>query len=71
MKRLPNGRQDKNASAHDFRRSFGERWSRTVMPAVLQRMMRHKSVLTTMRYYATGDAHALAQSIWETARKAG
>lgn len=41
---------DKYASAHDFRRSFGERWAKVVMPAVLQQMMRHKSILTTMRY---------------------
>ncbi len=61
MKRFA-GKPDKYASAHDFRGSFGERWAKIVMPAVLQRMMRHKSILTTMRYCATGDAHALAQA---------
>jgi integrase len=71
VKRYPDGKPDKYASAHDFRRSFGERWAKVVMPAVLQRMMRHKSILTTMRYYAAGDAHALARSIWDTTRKAG
>jgi len=41
------------------------------MPAVLQRMMRHKSILTTMQRFATGDAHALVRSIREFARSAG
>ena len=30
----------KYASAHDFRRSFGERWSTRVMPQVLMALMR-------------------------------
>lgn len=40
------------------------------MRAVLQELMRRKSILTTMRYYATGDKLALAHSIWETSKKA-
>jgi hypothetical protein len=33
--------------------------------------MRHKSILTTMLYYATGDVHALAPSIWQSEKRAG
>jgi integrase len=39
------------ATAHDLRRSFGDRWSRCVMPVTLQAMMRHASIQTTLRYY--------------------
>lgn len=47
-----------------------KRWAKVVMRAVLQELMRRKSILTTMRYYATGDKLALAHSIWETSKKA-
>src|SRR5687768_9581479 len=33
----------KHASAHDLRRSFGERWARKVMPQVLMELMRHEN----------------------------
>ena len=39
------------ASAHDLRRSFGNRWSRIVEPTVLRDLMRHASVVTTEKYY--------------------
>jgi integrase len=42
------GRKLKFASAHDLRRSFGARWATRVMPAVLQKMMRHADISTTM-----------------------
>ena len=38
------------ASAHDLRRSFGVRWSARVMPAILQQLMRHESIDTTLQY---------------------
>lgn len=41
------GETGKPASAHDLRHSFGTRWARKVMPAVLQTRMRHESVQTT------------------------
>lgn len=71
VKRYPDGKPDKYASAHDLRRSFGQRWAAILMPANLQELMRHKSIVTTMRYYATGDVHALAQSVWAGTKKAG
>lgn len=44
------------ASAHDLRRSFGERWSKRVEAQLLQRMMRHSAITTTLRYYVGRDA---------------
>jgi integrase len=54
----------KFASAHDLRRSFGDRWSIRVMPAVLQRMMRHASIETTMRYYVGHNATKTSEVAW-------
>lgn len=55
---------DKFASAHDLRRSFGTRWSSRVKPAVLQLLMRHKSIETTLKYYVTHDADDVADGLW-------
>ena len=41
---------EKPATAHDYRRAFGTRWSKRVMPAVLRRLMRHKDIGTTLKY---------------------
>jgi integrase len=54
----------KYASAHDLRRSFGTRWAKRVMPAVLQKLMRHATIETTLRYYADLDADELAEDLW-------
>jgi len=54
----------KYASAHDLRRSFGTRWAKRVMPAVLQRLMRHSEVATTLKYYVTMDADSVADQLW-------
>jgi integrase len=54
----------KYASAHDLRRSFGERWASRVTSAVLMQMMRHESIHTTMRYYVGRNAQAVAREIW-------
>jgi integrase len=56
--------EGKFASAHDLRRAFGTRWARRVMPAVLQRLMRHASIQTTMGYYVDLDADELAAELW-------
>jgi integrase len=55
----------KYASAHDLRRSFGERWSTRVMPQVLMALMRHESIDTTMRYYVGRNANTTADAAWE------
>lgn len=40
----------KTASAHDLRRAFGQRWAARVMPAVLQQLMRHQDINTTLKF---------------------
>ncbi len=54
---------DKFASAHDLRRSFGTRWAKRVMPAVLKRLMRHADISTTMGYYVDMDADEVASDL--------
>jgi integrase len=54
----------KYATAHDLRRSFGTRWAKRVMPAVLQRLMRHQSIGTTMKYYVGIEADDVAADLW-------
>jgi integrase len=60
-----NRESGKTASAHDLRRSFGTRWAKRVMPAVLQRLMRHANVATTMRYYVDLEAGEVADDLWD------
>jgi integrase len=55
----------KYASAHDLRRCFGARWAKRVMPAVLQKLMRHESIETTMTYYVNIDDDELAEEVWK------
>ncbi|QDU27765.1 Tyrosine recombinase XerC [Anatilimnocola aggregata] len=57
----------KFASAHDLRRTFGEKWSKLVMPVVLQQLMRHEDISTTMRFYVGKNAEATADAVWEAA----
>lgn len=57
----------KCASAHDLRRSFGTRWAKRVMPAVLQRLMRHADIQTTMKFYVGLNADELAAELWAKA----
>ena len=60
----------KFASAHDLRRSFGERWASRVMPQILMELMRHESIDTTMRYYVGRNAERTANVLWEAHEKA-
>lgn len=55
----------KYASAHDLRRSFGERWARHVMPQVLKELMRHESIDTTLKYYVGVNAKMTTQALWD------
>jgi integrase len=64
------GIKRKYASAHDLRRAFGLRWSSRVMPPVLQQLMRHEDIETTMRYYVGRDAEAVADALWAAADSA-
>lgn len=53
----------KYASAHDLRRSFGERWAQRVMPQVLRELMRHESIETTMKFYVGRNATTTAETL--------
>ncbi len=55
----------KYASAHDLRRSFGDRWARLVMPQTLRELMRHASIETTLRYYVGFNAEKTADILWK------
>ena len=59
----------KYASAHDLRRSFGERWSQRVMPQLLQEMMRHESIETTLKFYVGRNANTAAATMWDAFNK--
>jgi integrase len=61
----------KPATAHDYRRAFGTRWSKRVMPAVLRRLMRHKDIGTTLKYYVDQDVEDIAADLWAEYRKSG
>jgi integrase len=54
----------KYASAHDLRRSFGERWAARLMPQQLMELMRHETIETTMRYYVGRNAQSTASVLW-------
>jgi integrase len=55
----------KFASAHDLRRSFGQRWSTMVMLQVLMELMRHNEIATTLKYYVGANARATSSVLWE------
>jgi len=54
----------KFATAHDFRRAFGTRWSSRVMPVDLQKLMRHANIETTMKFYVNNSADDIAQRLY-------
>ena len=59
----------KYALAHDLRRTFGDRWSRKIMPADLKDLMRHESIETTLRYYVGQNTEGTARKCWEIYRE--
>ena len=66
----PKSGESHYAGAHDLRRAFGNRWARRVLPQLLQQMMRHESIETTLSYYVDLDADDVAGDIWEAYNKA-
>lgn len=52
------------ASAHDFRRAFGARLALQVRAPLLQLLMRHESIQTTLQFYVGSDAEAAARELW-------
>ncbi len=61
----------KCASAHDLRRTFGERYSRRLTTVELMELMRHENIDTTLRYYVGANAQRTAQSIWAAFQQHG
>lgn len=59
----------KYASAHDFRRAFGDRWALLVMPPVLMQLMRHESIETTMCFYVGRNVEATNDVLWDAYKK--
>lgn len=55
----------KTATVHDFRRSFGSRMAMRVMPQVLQKLMRHADIQTTMSFYAHLDSDMIIASLYQ------
>jgi integrase len=53
---------EKFASAHDLRRSFGQRWARKVSVNELRHLMRHRDIKTTATFYLALDAEATARA---------
>ena len=61
---LVNPHEKKFASAHDLRRSFGTRWASRVKPVVLQKLMRHANIQTTLNFYVSLDSDDVASQLW-------
>jgi integrase len=61
---ITNSATGKPASAHDLRRSFGTRWALKVPPVVLQKLMRHETIETTMKYYVNLEASQIGSVLW-------
>ena len=57
--------EGKFASAHDLRRSFGTRWAPRVKPTVLQKLMRHANIQTTLKYYVAIEGDDIAEELWK------
>jgi len=64
VKRDPDTGKVKYASAHDLRRSYACRWAPRVKTVVLQRLMRHRNIATTLKYYAALEADEVAADLW-------
>lgn len=63
---IVNHRPVKYASAHDFRRTFGERWRRRgLLPIDLMELMRHENIETTMAYYTEHNSRSTGKQLWE------
>ena len=62
---IVNPTEGKFASAHDLRRSFGTRWAPRVKPTVLQKLMRHANIQTTLKYYVAIESDDIAEELWK------
>lgn len=53
------------ATAHDLRRSFGERWAQLILPQQLMELMRHTDIKTTLGYYVGKNAKTTTNALWD------
>ncbi len=60
---------EKFASAHDIRRAFGTRWAKIVPASLLQQLMRHANIETTMSFYVNITAKDTMSEIRRHVRK--
>ena len=60
---VTNKAENRYATAHDLRRSFGSRWARKVTPAILRELMRHADIDTTMTFYAIQSAEDVGDQL--------
>lgn len=60
---------EKFASAHDIRRAFGTRWAKIVPASLLQQLMRHSNIETTMSFYVNITAKDTMSEIRRHVRK--
>lgn len=61
----------KYATAHDLRRAFGTRWAPRVMPVDLQKLMRHETIETTMKFYVNQNADDIAGRLYAALNPSG
>ncbi len=59
------------AGAHDLRRAFCSHWARKVMPAILQKLVRHAHISTTMSFYVCLTADEIGADLWADYWKQG
>lgn len=51
------------ATPHDYRRTFASKWAMKVQPFILQKMLRHDSLMTTLKFYVNVQALEAAKAI--------
>jgi len=52
-----------NYTVHDLRRSFGSRYAKRLMPLELMKLMRHRDISTTLRYYINMEISDIAEKL--------
>lgn len=60
--------QKSTATAHDLQRRFGHCWADRVRPHILQQIMRHSAISTTMSFYVQAEADETAAAVWAAQR---
>jgi integrase len=56
----------KYATAHDLRRAFGTRWAPRVMLVDLQKLMRHETIETTMKFYVNQNVDDISRRLYNS-----